>query len=40
MDIGVGPNFADFHHGTEDYYVRLAKEILRRYSIEPQYAKA
>jgi hypothetical protein len=39
MDIGVDPNFADFHHGTEEYYLRLSKEILHRYSIEPQYAK-
>jgi hypothetical protein len=40
MEIGVDPNFADFHHGTEEYYRLLSKEIFHRYSIEPQYAKA
>jgi hypothetical protein len=39
MDIGVDRNFADFHHGTADYYQQLTKEILNRYSIEPQYRK-
>jgi len=36
MDIGIDPNFADHHHGSDEYYRRLGEEIFRRYAIEPR----